>query len=232
MKRIFVISLSTFALGCLCTLAIVQLLERESPVTKPFKGLEEVKVDLENAKKETHFAGNRKSFQQKNEYLSCKKEVLDLRSKVSQMSKSLSKLHLANAASGWKAEVAEGFPEQWGPHIRSSLLPKQTEQIVKEVIAKVGGELVDLECEEFPCMSYIKSPNDDPGWNQEMLAEMSERYKQEGFVPGVSAMGAMMDFGEGPKNVVGMTVSESESHDENLRRRATTRFDQYVSTRE
>jgi len=42
-------------------------------------------------------------------------------------------------------------------------------------------------------------------------------------------MEAMMDFGEGPKNVVGMTVSDSESHDENLRRRAATRFDQYVS---
>ena len=153
-----------------------------------------------------------------------------LQTQVAALRKELEAANVRIAFADAQAEMADGVFVPWSGDIHPSYRPNKVGELVRSAIAKAGGQLLELDCEEFPCIPYIQSPKSGGSeWSQSIIEALMREYADAGMSPSVSAMGATMEDGDGPRHIVGLAITDSQWHDENLRVRANSRFQRFVS---
>ena len=77
----------------------------------------------------------------------------------------------------------EGAESPWPAEPDPSLRPEVWRAALEEALAEVGGELLELECDEYPCVTAVKVPKEDdfPGVYGGSLDPLKEALAASGY---------------------------------------------------
>jgi hypothetical protein len=107
-----------------------------------------------------------------------KQRIASKEQEIARLQKELGELRTQNAESQARVEEMEGKPRAWPADLPQGYKPDVMEARINALLEKSGlGELVDFDCDEFPCVAVIeaKQPGDD--WNKKLQGAMSELAK-------------------------------------------------------
>ncbi|WP_156040449.1 hypothetical protein [Chondromyces apiculatus] len=106
-----------------------------------------------------------------------------------------------------QARIAEleGKPQPWPMQLPAGFREKALEANFQAALQKHKlGELVDLECEEFPCIAVVKASQANPQWQEKLQAALRE-------------MSASPEYG----GAVGMSMWSNETQEGDQKTRYT-----------
>jgi hypothetical protein len=70
----------------------------------------------------------------------------------------------------------EGDEQPWPKEIPAFFEPKEFEAHFRERVVEAGGEVLSVNCDEFPCIAMVVGPHENPEWNPDLrLHELANR---------------------------------------------------------
>lgn len=94
---------------------------------------------------------------------------------IARLQQELGELRQQNAESQARVEQVEGKRRDWPANVPQGYRPEVMEARINALLEKSGlGELVDFDCEEFPCVAVIEAKENSPDWTKKLQGALSE----------------------------------------------------------
>lgn len=94
---------------------------------------------------------------------------------IARLQKELGELREQNTASQARVAEVEGKPSAWPANLPQGYRPDMMEAKLNALLEKSGlGELVDFDCDEFPCVAVIEAKQGGDDWNKKLQSALSE----------------------------------------------------------
>ncbi|AKT43794.1 hypothetical protein [Chondromyces crocatus] len=101
--------------------------------------------------------------------------VTEKEKEISRLQEELRGLRAEAGYTQERIEALEGTPQPWPADIPAGFREKPLEANFQAVLEKHKlGDLVDMECDEFPCIAVVKASEADPQWQQKFQAALKE----------------------------------------------------------
>lgn len=109
------------------------------------------------------------------------------------------RLRLENALVRGSLAAHEGAPIPWPEHVPEPLRPDGFAARVEAAVAGLEGlELLEVDCDEYPCLAVVRSSDVEPGWERKAQAVPEGLNQELGEGYGIVAMARGEDDGQEP----------------------------------
>jgi len=129
-----------------------------------------------------------------------------------------------------QAEHYEGLPQPWGDEVPASFRPDAFTEAMREAAEGLeDAELLDVDCEEFPCVAVFRSTTDSQDWAraiQEGLPEAADMGFEGEVGLSIWAHGTRGD--EGEVKLAGVSFVPKDQYDEDAHQRTDFRAGQLL----
>ena len=137
-------------------------------------------------------------------------------------------LRLQSTLAMGQAEHYEGVPQPWGDEIPASFRPDAFTDAMREAVEGIeDAELVDVDCEEYPCVAVIRSTTDREDWARaidEGLPDAASLGLEGEVGKSIWAHGTRGDQGE--VKLAGVAFVPKDQYDEDAHQRTDFRTEQ------
>lgn len=145
----------------------------------------------------------------------------ELLAEVDRLQGELDRLQLEATMARGQVGHYEGVPSPWPDDVPAAYQAGPFERFVQDALAGHEDlELLEVDCEEFPCVALVRSHSDDPEWPRQFegaLGDLSEAGFGE--QPGMSIWASNARTDEGEVKLLGFSVVDPEAADEDVQTR-------------
>jgi hypothetical protein len=113
--------------------------------------------------------------------------------RIADLERQLREARTENAMARGQLTRAQGTPSDWPADANPQMRPAAFERYVAEQVAAIpGAELVDVDCDEFPCVAVIRSHAPGEDW-EDPLKQVHEGLGEAGFGANLGVVGLAAD---------------------------------------
>ena len=145
---------------------------------------------------------------------------------IARLQKELGELRQQNTASQARVAEVEGKPRAWPANLPQGYRPDLMEAKLNALLEKSGlGELVDFDCDEFPCVAVIEAKQGGDDWNKKLQSALSElaRSPDLGGRVSMSMNGSQHQLGDKITLTNAVAFVPADMFDADLQKRLKTR---------
>ncbi len=137
-------------------------------------------------------------------------------------------LRLQSSVARGVVDHYEGVAQPWSDDVPAPFRPDAFPDAIRDAVAEMeDAELIDVDCEEFPCVAVIRSTTDRHDWAKAMEEGLprTDELGYEGPV-GLSIWAHGTRGDEGEVKLVGVAYTPGEGHDDDVHQRTDFRATQ------
>ncbi len=153
-----------------------------------------------------------------------------LTEKIARLEEELDQLRMEATLARGQLGHYEGTPQPWPDDVPAAFQPEGMESALEKVLAESKDlELMEFDCEEFPCVAVIRSHAEGSDWIEGIRGQLEDTDALGfGDGAGISIWASNSSTDEGDVRLVGYAATPPDAMDEDIQARTSFRASQLL----
>ena len=141
---------------------------------------------------------------------------------IARLQEDLQHLRNEGEAAAQKIEQLEGIPQKWPEQIPAGFKRDALEANLRQTLAKNDlGELLEVRCEEYPCVAVIRAKQSDDDWQQRLQTSLRDMSQSPEYGSGInmSMWSSEQQKGDKKTQMTAVSLTPPDQFDDDARNR-------------